>query len=120
MGWDGMECSHPILWCVYVALGTDPMEEAALLVAKAQAEVDAMPEEEPRIRTRGRLKEGEEGKPRKLFSARARWGRIKCDSYFEGFLDQLRAEALAEAQAAQGESETAESPAPAAAIAETA
>ena len=95
-----------------------------MLVAKAKAEVDAMPEEEPRIRTRGRLKEGEEGKPRKLFGARARWGRIKCDSYFEGFLDQLRAEALAEAQAAQGqsqsESEIAESPAPAAAIAETA
>eukprot|EP01043_Picozoa_sp_COSAG02_P060839 COSAG02_NODE_8041_length_2737_cov_2.956027_2_plen_85_part_00 len=69
------------------------MQEAALLVAKAQEEVAAMPEEEPRIRTRGRIKEGDEGKPRKLFNARSRWGRIKCDTYFAGFLEELRAEA---------------------------
>lgn len=70
------------------------MQEAALLVAKAQEEVAAMPEEEPRIRTRGRIKEGEEGKPRKLFNARSRWGRVKCDTYFAGFLEELRAEAV--------------------------
>lgn len=69
------------------------MQEAALLVAKAQEEVAAMPEEEPRIRTRGRVKDGEQDKPRKLFNARSRWGRIKCDTYFAGFLGELRAEA---------------------------
>jgi hypothetical protein len=79
--------------CVRAAIGSDPMKEAALVVAKAQAEVAAMPEEEPRIRTRGRIKAGEEGAPRKLFNARSRWGRVKCDTYFAGFLDELRAEA---------------------------
>lgn len=74
------------------------MKEAALLVEKAQEEVAAMPEEAPRIKTRGRIKEGEEDKPRVLFNARSKVGRVKCDGYFTKFLDQLRIEALAEAE----------------------
>lgn len=94
---DGFHTTTDGYCCNVAALGDDPMKEAALLVEKAQEEVAAMPEEAPRIKTRGRIKEGEEDKPRVLFNARSKVGRVKCDGYFTTFLDGLRVEALVEA-----------------------